>query len=236
MNVMQRLRMPIDIAMTVLSIVLMGGTMLFPDDRVHQILGMFLLVLWAVHIALNHRWYGSVFKGRYNPFRVMQTVVNVGILVCAVLLGVSGMMMAWFIPETVSVPLGFARMAHLVSSHWYYLFMCVHVGMHVSIIFNKIKAKRSGKGSSTDSSGTSKMTARSILFRLILVLVCGYGVYACAVRGLWKYMFLLQPFFFFDMGRGYLLFVLDYISILVLIAVLSHLLSRRLLKASRSKS
>lgn len=35
--------MPLDIAMTALSIILMGGTVLFPDDKIHQILGMTLL-------------------------------------------------------------------------------------------------------------------------------------------------------------------------------------------------
>ena len=134
--------MPLDITMTALSVILMGGTVLFPDDRVHQILGMILIVLWAVHIALNRRWYGAIFRGRYNPYRAMQTAVNCGILLCALLLAVSGVMMAWFVPETVSVPLGFARTAHLVGSHWYYLFMCAHLGMHISVIFNRIKAKR----------------------------------------------------------------------------------------------
>ena len=47
--------MPLDIAMTALSIILMGGTVLFPDDKIHQILGMALLALWAVHIILNRR-------------------------------------------------------------------------------------------------------------------------------------------------------------------------------------
>ena len=160
---LQRLRIPLDITMTALSVILMGGTILFPDDRIHQILGMVLIALWVAHIALNRRWYaslaqasklitssnandrrsyGAIFKGRYNPYRVMQTVVNSGVLLCALLLAVSGMMMAWFIPETVSVPLGFARTAHLVGSHWYYLFMCAHLGMHISMIFNRIKAKR----------------------------------------------------------------------------------------------
>ncbi|WP_433070853.1 hypothetical protein [Treponema vincentii] len=38
-----KIRMPLDIAMTALSIILMGGTVLFPDDKIHQILGMTLL-------------------------------------------------------------------------------------------------------------------------------------------------------------------------------------------------
>ena len=59
----KRLRMPLDILMTVFSVILMGSTVLFPDDRIHQICGISLIVLWVVHIVLNRRWYSSLFKG-----------------------------------------------------------------------------------------------------------------------------------------------------------------------------
>ena len=125
----KRIRMPLDILMTLLSIILMGGTVLFPDDRIHQVLGIALLALWAVHITLNHRWYSSIFKGKYNARRIMQTIVNCGILICALLLMISGMMMAWFVPsEIVGGGLGFARTTHLLSSHWYYIFMPLSYG------------------------------------------------------------------------------------------------------------
>jgi len=43
-----RIRMPLDILMTILSILLLGGTVLFPDNRIHQIMGMSLLALCSV--------------------------------------------------------------------------------------------------------------------------------------------------------------------------------------------
>ena len=46
MNI-NKLRLPLDILMTILSVILMGGTMLFPDDRVHQICGISLIVIWV---------------------------------------------------------------------------------------------------------------------------------------------------------------------------------------------
>jgi len=57
---LNEIRMPLDMMMTVLSIILMGGTVLFPDDKIHQILGMTLLVLWAVHIVLNRMVRGII--------------------------------------------------------------------------------------------------------------------------------------------------------------------------------
>lgn len=224
--------MIIDITMTALSIILMGGTVLFPNDKVHQILGMVLLALWAAHIALNRKWYGAVPKGKYNPYRIMQTAVNSCVLLCAVLLAVSGIMMAWFVPESVNVPLGFARTAHLVSSHWYYVFMSLHLGMHAGMIANKIRLSRTQQKSHsralTRESPDKAKRIKAIAAKVLLALVCGYGIYAFIVRGVGKYMFLRQQFFFLDLEKGYLIFALDYLSILVLIATASHWLGKAL--------
>ena len=210
------MRKYIDITMTVLSIILMGGTILFPDDRVHQVLGMLLLALWLVHMVLNRRWYGSLFRGKYNSYRRMQIVVNIGITVCALLLMISGLMMAWFMPaEAFGGGIEFARTAHLIASHWYFLFMCFHLGMHISMMANRIPIHYLG------------------FARLAVALVSCYGIYAFIIRGLWRYMLLLQQFFFLDLDRGFILFVIDYISILILFSAISHYLSRLLLMRNR---
>ena len=65
---------------------------------------------------------------------------------------------------------------------------------------------------------------------ILLALVCAYGVYAFIARGVWKYLILQQQFFFFDLERGYILFALDYISIIILFATISHLVAIRLKK------
>ena len=208
----QRLRMTIDISMTILSVILMGGNYLFPADIVHEILGVGLFVLWAVHIILNRRWYGAIFKGKYNPYRVMQTGINSCILICTIFFMISGIILSNHIFTFLNIQggLGFARIAHLLASHWYYLFMSLHIGLHVGRLFQNITAK--------------------IIPRIILALVCAYGIYAFIARGVWKYLILQQQFFFFDLDRGYILFAIDYISIIILFATLSHLLAKSLKK------
>ena len=206
----QRSRMTIDITMTILSIILMGGNYLFPADIVHEILGVGLFVLWDVHIALNRRWYGAIFKGKYNPYRVMQTIINCCILICTIFLMISGIILSNHIFTFLNIQggLGFARTAHLLASHWYYLFMSLHIGLHVGRLFQNVTAK--------------------IIPRIILALACIYGLYAFIARGVWKYLILRQQFFFFDFERGYVLFALDYISIIILFATISHLIASRL--------
>ena len=212
MNKLNKIRLPLDIMMTLVSIVLMGGNFLFPAEIIHEILGVVLFVLWTVHIALNHRWYSAIFRGKYNPYRVMQTVINCCILICTIFLMISGIILSnqLFIFLNIQSGLGFARIAHLLSSHWYYLFMSLHIGLHVGRLFQDITTK--------------------IIPRIILALVCAYGIYAFIARGVWKYLILRQQFFFFDLERGYILFAIDYISIIILFATLSHLLAKSLKK------
>ena len=212
MNKLNKIRLPLDIMMTLVSIALMGGNYLFPAEIVHEILGVALFVLWAIHIFLNRRWYGAIFKGKYNPYRIMQTVINCCILICTIILMISGIILSnhLFTFLNIQSGLGFARIAHLLSSHWYYLFMSLHIGLHMGRLFQNVAAK--------------------IFPRIILVLVCAYGLYAFIARGVWKYLVLKQQFFFFDLERGYVLFALDYISIIILFSTISHLLATRLKK------
>ncbi|MBO7124169.1 MAG: DUF4405 domain-containing protein [Treponema sp.] len=215
-----RLRMPIDIAMTLLSIILMGGAYLFPSDVAHEILGVALFVLWAAHIALNRRWFGAIFRGKYNARRVLQTVINCGILVCVIFLMISGIILSNHVFTFLGVEsgLGFARVAHLLASHWYFVFMSLHIGLHVEMIATKTKASREG--------------APSVILRALFILFSLYGIYAFVTRGIWRYLILQQQFFFFDLERGYVLFAIDYIAIIVLFATGIHYLNNLLQKGN----
>lgn len=237
----QRLRMSIDITMTTLSIILMGGNFLFPADLVHEILGVGLFVLWSVHIFLNRRWYDAIFKGKYNPYRVMQTFINCGILICTIFLMISGIILSNHLFTFLNIQggLGFARIAHLLASHWYYLFMSLHIGLHVGMITNKMRhpAPINCHPELVSGSSTNEMPKQvrhdklhKILPRILLVLVCAYGLYAFIDRGVWKYLVLKQQFFFFDLERGYILFAMDYISIIILFATISHFIAKLLKK------
>ena len=228
----QRLKMTVDITMTILSIILMGGNYLFPADLVHEILGVGLFVLWAVHIALNRRWYGAIFKGKYNPYRVMQTVINCCILICTIFLMISGIILSNHIFTFLNIQsgLGFARITHLLASHWYYLFMSLHIGLHVGMIANKMCHSRAPTRESSDTEIIGSSPIMTLVGKILLALACIYGLYAFIARGVWKYLILQQQFFFFDLERGYVLFALDYISIIILLATISHLIASRLKK------
>ena len=221
MPISAKIRMMLDIAMAVLTLVLMGGNGLFynafdgavDSGLVHEVLGVVLFVLWAVHVVLNRAWVKAVLKGKYNALRIVRTIINAGVIVCVLFLMVSGVMLSTHVFAWLGIESGsnFARTAHLLASHWYYVFMSLHIGLHLSLIANRLGL-----------AGAFKSKTALIATRVVAILVAGYGIYAFAIRGLWKYMFLQQPFFFFDAERGYALFFVDYIAIIVLFAVAVH--------------
>ncbi|MGP1530494.1 MAG: DUF4405 domain-containing protein [Treponema sp.] len=217
------IRMLIDIAMTLISLMLIGGNYFFPWTGVHEILGVLLLVLWGAHVALNRHWYGSLLKGTYYPLRIMQAVVNCGILVCAVFLMISGIMLSQHIFVFLGINCGanFARITHLLGSHWYFLFMSLHIGLHAEMITRRITAKykRAAVG---QHEARMQSRLKTIALYVLLACVCAYGLYAFISRGLWRYLMLQQPFFFLDMEKGYTVFFTDYIAIIVLFAAAAH--------------
>ena len=199
--------MRLEIPLTILSLLLMRGYF----SPVHEHIGVLLFVVWGVHIYANRRWYKAIFRGKYKAYRIVQTVVNCGVLVCAVFLAISGVMLSNHVFAFLGIESGasFARTAHLLASHWYFVFISLHIGLHVNVIFSRL--------------GVAQLVVRSravtVATRIVVALISVYGVYTFIERGLWKYLTLQQPFFFMDLESGYALFFVDYIAMIVAFAV-----------------
>ena len=197
----QRLRMTIDITMTILSIILMGGNYLFPADLVHEILGVALFVLWAVHITLNRRWYGAIFKGKYNPYRILTSVLNILLLLSFALTAFCGMSMSGHaVPFLYGMTkVSFARRMHLSMSHWAFVLMGLHLGMHIPVMFARLKL--------TDKLKTVISAA--------LCVVAGIGLFLFIRNGMPDYLFFRVPFAFLDYEKaGILVFIENVLMLL----------------------
>ena len=205
--------------MAVLTLILMGGNGLFynaidgdlDSGLVHEILGVVQFVLWTVHVVWNRAWIKGVLKGKYNVLRIVRTVINAGVIVCVLFLIISGVMLSNHVFSWLGIESGasFARNAHMLASHWYLVFVSLHIGLHLSLFI------------------------RGKVATGITLALAAYGIYAFIARGLWKYLTLQQPFFFLDLERGYLLFALDYIAIMALFAMVMHFVMNVMVKHSR---
>ena len=69
----------VDVLMTVLLLCLMAYQV--TGETLHEWCGIVMTVLLIVHHILNFRWYKSLFKGKYNVYRVVTVIVNTLLLV-----------------------------------------------------------------------------------------------------------------------------------------------------------
>jgi hypothetical protein len=58
------IRLAIDLTMTILMLVAMAYRI--TGNTIHEVVGVFLFVLFIVHNILNRRWYKAIAKGKYK--------------------------------------------------------------------------------------------------------------------------------------------------------------------------
>ena len=87
-----KIKMGIDVSMTVLLLLLMAYQI--TGQKLHEWFGAGMLVLFLLHNILNIRWYGNLFKGKYTLLRVTQVIINLSVLASMLCLGFSGIVMS----------------------------------------------------------------------------------------------------------------------------------------------
>lgn len=101
----------------------------------------------------------------------------------------------------------------MVLAYWGFVLMSIHAGTHLQPLFRKLW------------SGKAPVKAGSVI---LTCAVCLYGIYAFIKRELLSYMFLKITFAFFDFSESRILFILDYLTILTLFAVIGLLFTTAL--------
>ena len=69
-----KIRIIIDISMTVLLPLLMAYSLI--GETFYEVVGTLIFVLFIVHHIINRKWYGALFKGKYNTRRIFQTALD----------------------------------------------------------------------------------------------------------------------------------------------------------------
>lgn len=191
----------IDIIMTVLLLFLMGYQ--FFGDRAHEYAGAALFLCFIVHHILNINWYKAMFRGKYHMVRVYQSILN--LLLLAAMFGImwSGILLSRHVFLWISLPgkISVARLVHMVSAYWGFIFMAMHIGLHLSMICKKIPMK-------------NEFIRKAV--KIIVYIIAIYGIYAFLKRNLINYLFLKTQFAFFNFTESKILFYVDYLSIVIL--------------------
>ena len=146
----------------------------------HALGGIVLFALFLLHHLLNLAWYKALFKGRYPFRRILLTASDSLLLIAMALMAISSVMMSSSVFSFSRVPLSqLGHDLHVCSTAWGYILMGFHLGLHTHTPLEKLRKKL-------------KSTAFEYAWYLLLLLVCGGGIYAFVRSGLWSDLFLLH--------------------------------------------
>jgi hypothetical protein len=208
----------IDIALTVTLLLLMAFQV--TEQLAHEWLGITMFVLTIVHQLLNRKYYAAIFKGRYTPLRVFQLIVNTLLLLSFLCTALSGMMMSRYATPFLNgiLPSSVVRQGHLALSHWSFVLMGLHLGLHLGIIVSRLKNK----------------TVRIVL-GIVMTGISVYGFSLFFSSDILKYMLFKNPFAFLDYTKAWWLVLLENLAMLLAWAFAAYLLSLGLKRLSRKK-
>lgn len=127
----------IDVILMILLLLLMLHS--WGGQELHEILGVMMLLCFIIHHIVNRKWYTMFYQRKYSFVQKKYIVINSLLLVIVTLLIASGLTMSQVVPFFHFMPMVLARKSHLVTSHWGYIVMAVHLGLHMPLIVIKIK-------------------------------------------------------------------------------------------------
>lgn len=222
-----KLKISIDFIMTVLLLFQMAYMLV--GNTLHELTGTALLILFILHNILNVKWYRNLFKGKYSGFRILQTVVNLTILLCMLSLMISAVMMSRVVFSFLDIEggMGFARLLHMAAAYWGFFLMSAHLGMHWAMVMGMVRKIRKKKDVSK---------GKTYLLRILAAAVSGFGIYAFMKHNLVSYMFLKNQFVFFDMQQPLISFLAEYLAIMGMWACLVYYISCGIQKISIKKN
>ena len=197
--------------MVILMPVMMAYSLV--SDKYHEYLGVLIFILFITHHIFNRKYIRNIVKGKYNVYRIGQLVINIILLILMFLQPISGILMSKYlfnlnVSNTASI-----RLIHLCAGYWLYVFLSIHAGMHLYILFKKVR---------------KIMKKASWLFEALMVVVSIYGMRSIVSRNFMDYMFLGSQFVYFDYSSPLIYFFLDYLSIMVLFMYIGYILYKAL--------
>lgn len=219
---MKKLRMTIDILMVIVLPTLMAYSLIGENN--HEIIGICMFVLFIAHHVTNRKWWTVLFKGKYNAVRILNTVINLLLAAYMILQPVSGILMSKYILKEVTIngASGIFRTIHMTLAYWGLMLMSFHLGLHMRVVTAPF-AKKINK------------TVKMVLTILFLI-ISAYGVYAFIKRGIGDYLLMKVMFAFFDFDESRIRFLLDYASIMVLVANVGFYIQSMLLRIKKGGS
>jgi hypothetical protein len=132
----------VDTIMTIIMVVLMGYNIL--GNKMHEILGITLFVLFLFHCILNRKWFTSLHNipnnFKKNKVMFIWTVTNILLIANMIILAVSSVMISREVFAGLSIEYNSIWVyIHNVCAYAGLIIMSIHLGFHWNLIMGGIK-------------------------------------------------------------------------------------------------
>ena len=215
------IRKCVNVCMTVILLALMAYQV--TGEAVHEWSGIIMTILIIAHQILNRKWYAALFKGKYNVYRIVTTCINFLLLVSIAITAFCGMSMSGHaVPFLYGMaPIIVVRRFHLSMSHWAFVLMGIHLGLHAPAMTARLKFD----------------TKTKIIIGVIFMAISGYGLHLFIASRVLDYLFFKVPFAFLDYEKAAILVFLENLIMLIfwvftgmIVAILSNFITRKNMK------
>ncbi|WP_424474927.1 DUF4405 domain-containing protein [Oceanobacillus kimchii] len=197
------IRLAIDLTMTILMLVAMAYRI--TGNTIHEVVGIFLFLLFVVHNILNRRWYKAIAKGKYSVRRILSITVNLLFLMSIVTIMISSLPISRDLLPFFSINNEMVwREIHVLTSYWAFILMAVHIGMSWTTIIKAV-------GRMSGMTQTSRL--RTFTLRFIAVMIVVYGVQTSFDREMFYKLTIYNPFGW-GAGDSNFRFLIDHLAIM----------------------
>lgn len=182
----------------------------FTGPLFHEIIGIFLLVLFILHNILNLNYYKNMFKGKYNLKRITMLVINTLFTVTMVITIITGIMSSTELFSNMFTHTMTILTIHHVMPYWSLLSLGMHIGINFSSMLPNIK-----KGK---------------IYNVIAIIIVAFGIYSFISLNIVKYLF---GFIGFGVFGNTIINIIKFISIIASISILTNVLHLKVINSGK---
>lgn len=206
----------IDICMTILLIFLMEFQV--TGEMLHEVIGTCIGILFVLHNIFNFRWYKTLFRGKYRGYRILQTIINITLLISMILTIYSGIVLSRHVFKFLDITHGIAlaRVIHLASSYWSFVLVSLHLGLHWGMMQSILKRV------------FSILVMR--VLHILIIFIALYGMYCFNHQNIASYLFLQVEFAFLDYETHPIIILFQYCAMMSSITYIAYVITKVVMK------
>lgn len=199
-------QMLVDTLMSVVLIILMSYSI--AGEVVHEVLGISMLILFVIHHILSVNFTKALFRGKKSADKILKIIVDILLTLIMLVMLVSAVPLSKHLFSFLQIDLfsSISRTAHMLAGYWGFVLMSIHIGFHLPNMLAK----------------PSKDKRKRIIIRISLLIIFALGMYFFISEGIYKYLLLINRFVYFDSSAGLIIFVIKYLFIMGMLAVLGY--------------